>query len=197
MTDAARQRMTADEFLIWCLDQEDTYELVEGVPVLKFDNGPELMAGASAAHDQIVVNLISRLREKLRGRRCRVKTADQAARMERGNMRRPDATIDCGAYRPESYESAEPTAFFEVLSPSTRRMDLLRKSDEYRSLPSARHFAFIEPHQPLVLLWSRTADGDWRRTEVSDVNDALELIAVDVRLTLQEIYEDVEFAPDA
>ena len=46
--------MEGDEFLLWCLDQEDRYELVNGVPV-------KMMAGASRAHDRVAVNLIASL----------------------------------------------------------------------------------------------------------------------------------------
>jgi len=196
MTDAARPLMTADEFLLWCLDQEDTYELVDGRPVLKFDNGPEMMAGANEQHDQIVVNLLASLRSRLRGGRCRAKTADQAARMQRGNVRRPDVTIDCGPRRPNTYESVEPAVFFEVLSRSTRRFDLLRKADEYRSTPSLKHFALLEPEQAKALLWSRTEDGGWAPSEIIGLEGSVDLPAVGVSLPMREIYEDVELQPE-
>jgi Uma2 family endonuclease len=141
MSATAGKLLTPDEFILWNLDQEERWELVDGVPVLKFDNGPEMMAAASERHDQIVVNLIAMLRSRLRGRSCRTKTSDQAARMERGNIRYPDVTIDCGKRAPGSFESVEPIVFFEVLSPSTRRFDLLRKAERvsaYGHAPSLR-----------------------------------------------------------
>lgn len=58
MTDAGREGMTADAFLIWRLDREGTWELVDGVPVLKFDNGPKMMAGGTKRHARIASNLI-------------------------------------------------------------------------------------------------------------------------------------------
>ena len=58
--------MTGDEFLRWCLDQEDTWELIDGVPALKFDNGPEMMAG-SRRHARIASNLIAALASRLAG----------------------------------------------------------------------------------------------------------------------------------
>jgi Uma2 family endonuclease len=194
MSVAARQRMTADEFILWNLEQEARYELVDGFPVLKFDNGPEMMAGASDQHDQIVVNLIQALRV-LRGSPCRVKSADQAARMASGDIRYPDVTIDCGARRPDSYESVQPTVFFEVLSPSTRRFDLIRKTNEYQALPSLRHFVLLEPDRPAALLWTREEDGGWTCDEITGLERDLPLPAVGVVLTMAEVYEDVEFSP--
>jgi len=50
MSDAAPKLMTADEFLVWCLDREDgRWELIGGVPV-------RMMTGATQRHDRIVVN---------------------------------------------------------------------------------------------------------------------------------------------
>jgi hypothetical protein len=46
MANRAERQMDADEFLLWCLDQEDRYELVNGFPV-KMGDGPQMMTGAS------------------------------------------------------------------------------------------------------------------------------------------------------
>ena len=60
MAAAAHKQMSADEFLIWPLDQEDRHELVDGYVV-------KLMSGASGVHDVIVANLIASLHPQLRG----------------------------------------------------------------------------------------------------------------------------------
>ncbi len=83
MAGAAPQLMEADEFLVWCLDQEARYELIEGVPV-------EMMAGASEVHDRVVVNIISLLNAQLRGSDYRPTTADIALRTRIRSARRPD-----------------------------------------------------------------------------------------------------------
>ena len=46
-----RPRPPADvgaEFLLWSLEQEDAYELVDSAPVAKFRDDTELMAGEAA-----------------------------------------------------------------------------------------------------------------------------------------------------
>ncbi len=193
MADAALRQMTADEFLDWSQHQEERYEFIDGRPVLKFPpERPGMMAGATEGHDQIVVNLIALLRNGLRGGPCRAKSADQASRMARGNIRLPDVTIDCGPRQPKSLETAAPTVFFEVLSPSTRRLDLLRKVDEYQRVPTLRHFVLLEPDQARALLWSRDEDGGWASEPVEGLDAALTLPAVSLILPMSEIYEDVE-----
>ena len=180
----ALKRMTADEFLEWSLTQEERYELIDGRPVL--------MAGATQSHDRIVVNLILAMGPRLRGGRCRTSTADIAARMTGGNVRRPDVTIDCGRFEGRSTESSEPTVFFEVLSPSTRGVDLIRKSHEYRLLPSVRHAVFIEPDRVFVQLWTRDAQGGWGEPdEFEALTDAVPLPAVGVELPVGEIYDEL------
>ncbi len=194
MAETAPRPMTPEEFFAWHEHQEERYELVDGHPVLKFDNGPGMMAGATAAHDQIVINIIQALR-RLRGGPCRVKTADQATRTARGNLRMPDVTIDCGRPVPTSYESIEPAVVFEVLSPSTRRTDLLRKVDEYQHVASLRHFAILEPGRAWAIVWSREAEGAWASEVLEGTERELSLPAVGVSLPMAEIYEDVELEP--
>ena len=184
MSVAALKLMTADEFLEWSLHQEDRYELVDGRPVL--------MPGARQSHDDVVVNLLEHLSRRLRGKPCRPRTADVAARMTKGNVRRPDVTIDCGPRRPDSAESHGPTVFFEVLSPSTRRVDLVRKANEYRTLPGLKHFVLIEPDTVLVQVWSLSPEGEWGDpVELEALADEIDLAAVGVRLPLAEVYEGV------
>ena len=194
---AARKLMTPDEFLAWCLDQEDTWELVNGVPVLKNDNGPELMAGATENHDQIVVNLIALLRNQLRGRPCRAKSADQAARMVRGNIRRPDVTIDCGPRNPDSLESSAPAVFFEVLSRSSRRIDFILKPDEYRRLPTLRHYVVLDSGAPVGRVWSRSEEGVWTDVGVEGLEATIDLPAVALSLAMRDVYEDVMLDPQS
>ena len=105
MLKAKSQLMTADEFLVWNLSQDEKYELVDGIPVPL-----HAQAGASKGHDKIVVNLIVALGIKLRGGPCGPTTSDQAVRTAIKRIRRPDVTIECGPLQPSSLEVAEPVA---------------------------------------------------------------------------------------
>lgn len=197
MADAAERLMTPDEFLHWCLTQEERYEFVDGRPVLKFPRDPETgMAGATRRHDQIVTNLIIALGTKLRGSDCRPTTGDIALRVDAGQrLRRPDVTLDCGKAPPDALAATRPVAVFEVLSPSTRQTDLLRKFREYMSVEPIRHIVFIEQHQRYVAVWLREGDGGWSERVLTDPADSLPLPAAGTDLTLADIYEDVVLDP--
>ena len=182
---AALKHMTPEQFLVWCLDRPDRWELVHGVPV-------RMMTGATQNHDRVVVNVIAELVQKLRGGPCRPNTADVAARMAQGNVRRPDVTVDCGVPDPASLQSTAPTVFFEVLSPSTRSFDLIRKSEEYKSVPTLRHIVLIDARQPRVLLWSRSDDATpWRDQDIEGPEAVIDLSAISVRLPLATLYDGV------
>ncbi|MBB2961674.1 hypothetical protein [Methylobacterium sp. R2-1] len=61
--------MTPEEFFAWQLHQEECYELVGGVPVLR-------RRDARQQHDPATVNIIVSLHTQLRGSGCRPMTAD-------------------------------------------------------------------------------------------------------------------------
>lgn len=187
MSHAYAPRMTAEEFLDWCLDKEGRWELVNGEPILA-------MAGATKNHDRVTVNLLGELRSRLRGGPWFPTSDDIAARMRSGNIRRPDVTIDCGQGDPGDVESREPTVFFEVLSPSTRAVDFIIKAEEYKVVPSLKHFVLIEADRPTAHRFTRGPDG-WTSDKVEGLDGELLLEGVPVSLPMAEIYDGVQLEP--
>lgn len=185
--------MTADEFLVWNLSQDEKYELVEGVPVPLHGQ----QSGATRSHDRIVVNLIRRLGNRLAGGSCTPSTSDQAVRTAIRQIRRPDVTIECGDAAANALEVREPVAVFEVISPSNRPVEIVRKVEEYKRHPAIRHIVLIEPAIVSVTRLSREADGSWSDTTHSDLTDTLSIDPPGVELPLTEIYEGLSPADDA
>lgn len=182
--------MTCEEFFVWQEQQEERYELVDGVPVPMHG-----MTGASNFHDAIVINAITAFRNRLRGTRCRPATADTAFRVSIKGLRRPDMTIDCAPPDPKSYESREPRLVLEVLSPSTRTRDQLRKLEEYKRHPTLRHVLLVEPDRPEGTLYSRLEGGEWAPEDLRGPDAVLALDALGLSVPLGELYEDVPLDP--
>jgi len=120
MSDPAPKPWTVEEFFAWQEHQPDRYELVGGFPV-------RIMAGARNVHDDIVVNLLAELRAQLRGGGCRPFTGDGSIETLSGQIRRPDAGVDCGRRDPNGLQAALPRLVIEVLSPTTRDFDAFEK----------------------------------------------------------------------
>jgi Uma2 family endonuclease len=186
MSEPAQRRWTVDEFVAWQKEQSLRYELVGGFPV-------RLMAGATNVHDDIVVNLIAELREQLRGGGCRPFTGDGSIETLPGQIRRPDAGVDCGRRDPNAMVAADPRMVAEVLSPSTRDFDAFEKLEEYKGVASLDYLLVIEPNAPEVVVWSRGADRAWERRLVAGLDQEVAMGQIGVTLALSGLYDGVEF----
>jgi Uma2 family endonuclease len=190
MVDARERTMTVEEFLEWNLSQDQRYELVDGFPVPL-----RAMAGTKAEHDAIVVNLIAALHGQLRGSRCKPRTADTAVRTKIKNVRRPDVTIECAPLERGALEARNPTAVFEVLSPTTRKIDRTIKLEEYRRRPTLRTIVHIDPDAMDVVMFTRDADGAWNDTRFDQPDDLIHIADTSAALRLADIYDGVPTAP--
>ena len=185
MSERAVTRMSAEEFLEWSLHQEARYELVDGVPVA--------MAGAKRAHDLIVRNAHGMLYTQLRGKNCVNFTVDVAVRIPAGNVRRPDVGIDCGIFDREATTADAPFLVLEVLSASTGEFDMLRKLEEYKTVPSLAHIVLVDPDLPQVFHWSRPAVENWRYAVLEGLAAVISLPEIDCALDLGSLYEGLTF----
>jgi Uma2 family endonuclease len=178
--------MTADEFLEWCQEQSDRYELVDGVPVAL-----RAMAGASTAHDRIASNIIGLLFPQLRGTGCWATTPDTAVRTSIKNVRRPDVTIECAPPQQKAYEAKKPVAIVEILSFSTTRNGKLAKLPEYMRHPTVQTIVLVETEQRDVLVYQRDETGDWQALRLLAETDEIKFSGTCATLTLASVYEDV------
>lgn len=175
---------SVDEFLDWQSRQEERYELVGGFPL-------KMMTGATRRHDRVVVNLLVGLSNRLGDGPCVPFTADGAVETRPGQIRRPDVGVDCGPTDPNARIASEPTVVFEVLSPSTRDFDRLRKIDEYKSMPFLRHIVLLEQDRPHATLWSRIGRADWDEATVAGITATVGLPGIGIELPMPDIYKGV------
>jgi Uma2 family endonuclease len=187
MAETRLQLMTPDEFYLWQLDQDERFELVNGVP-----EPLRAMTGASNAHDVILVNCILELASRLRGKPCRVASADTALRTGIRSARRPDVTVDCAPPQANSHEAHKPTVVVKVLSPSTRKFDRFTKLDEYRRHPSLRHILLIDPDIVAAKLYSRPDEGAWSDVDLAGRDAIIDFAAIGISLPLGALYERLD-----
>jgi Uma2 family endonuclease len=182
--------MTVEEFLAWNLSQDERFELVDGVPVPL-----RAMAGAAAEHDAIVVNLIGNLFNQLRGTPCKARTADTAVRTKINNVRRPDVTIECAPLERRSLEARNPVAVFEILSPTTKKIDRSVKLQEYRRHPNLRVIVHLDPDLMDVIVFTRDSTGDWNDVRLDQAEDRIVVPDLPVSLRLADLYDGVPLDP--
>lgn len=191
MSAAARQLMTSDEFLLWAERQEDKYELVDGVPVKKYGDAPELMANGRLNHARVIRNLSRHLGNRLAGGPCEVLTDAFSIRTSLRKQRRPDVFINCAEGEPDDLEARAPTVLFEVLSPTSEREDLFFKPQEYKRVSTVRQYVVVDPDRPLLKVWLRAEDGTWMDDAVAGLDQSLVIPSSGIELPLLDIYEGV------
>jgi Uma2 family endonuclease len=103
-------------------------------------------------------------------------------------IRRPDVTVDCAPPAPGSQEAQAPTLAVEVLSPSNRPADRIRKIEEYKRLPTLLYILFVEPGAMRAVLLERTAEG-WRDEAFEGPDAVVALPSVSASLALRDVYE--------
>ncbi len=154
LADFTPRLLTADEF----------YQIDFG-PDLKaeLDNGYiRMMAGGSRDHARIQANIIIALGNRLRGSGCHPYGSDMSVRPHGMSVRYPDVTVDCGSPGDTDKDTrlTAPRAIFEVLSPTTRDLDLRTKKEEYRSLDSIDTIVFVDPDTERMMT-SQRHGADW------------------------------------
>ncbi|MCL8380965.1 Uma2 family endonuclease [Xanthobacter aminoxidans] len=177
--------MSIAEFFAYRGEEGVRYELVDGILV-------RAMTGASQRHDLVLVNILATLHAKLRGSPCRASTDDLAVVVPNGNVRRPDVSVSCGKLDDRSQQLADPRLVVEVLSPSTRGIDLVRKLEEYKSVPGLSYILLVEPDVPHALLWRRGAAG-WELEEVQGLDGGFDLPDIEAGLSMAELYDRLTF----
>jgi Uma2 family endonuclease len=185
------QRISVDDYLAGELVSPIKHEYVGGIVYA--------MAGARNLHNRIVGNTFGSLFVRLRGKPCQPCNSDTKIRVELPSETRfyyPDTSVVCAPNPAKDSFQDEPAAIFEVLSKGTRRIDEGEKKDACLRIPSLGVYVLIEQDVPLVVAYRRTNEGCFR--EVYDRLDAVvPLPEIGTELPLAEIYEGVEFMPEA
>ncbi len=154
------------------------------------------MAGASRRHNQIVFNLAKIVGNQLENRPCAAYVSDMRVKVrETGMYTYPDLVAVCD--EPE-FEDAQvdtllnPSLIVEVLSDSTEVYDRGEKFAHYRRLPSLSEYVLIVQDKTRVELFSREGE-KWVLSEYAGMRDRVVLSSMECEMTIQEIYDKVEF----
>lgn len=155
------------------------------------------MTGATYNHNLITANLTIELGGQLKGRPCSVVTNDMRVRIEAADAGKyPDLVALCD--EPRFYGErrdvlTNPTLLAEVLSPSTEAYDRGGKFAIYRTLPSLREYVLVAQERFSVEVFTRQPDDRWLLSAFSDPDDEAAFESLQCRISLREIYRQVDF----
>lgn len=177
------QKMTLAEFLVWEELQPERHEFYRGETYA--------MVGGTARHNRVILNLASRIGDRLDGTLCQVFAENMKVQLAEGVLY-PDVMVTCGkAVAGDEQTITDPKLVIEVLSPSTKGYDKRDKFILYRTLASLREYVLIDPAKRQVEVFTLADAGAWLLTDQTNAGE-LTLSSIDCKLPLELVFKGVE-----
>jgi len=174
--------ITESEYLAGELNNKLKHEFADGLV--------HAMAGASANHNTIAVNMVSEFKMHLKKSPCRPFTSDMKVKTSTGNYRYPDVLVVCDDnFVANGYATETPVIIVEVLSRSTRQIDEQDKLMEYINIPTLQEYVIVEQDVADVTVYRKS--DDWRSKHYFLKQD-IYFESIDMTLSVEDIYHRVD-----
>ena len=184
----ALPRLSLDEYIAWENEQPEKHEFVRGEVFA--------MVGARRVHNELVGNNYIGLRQALAGSPCKVYVETAKLQTAAGDIFYPDVFVTCD---PQDLRTDQifraPTVIVEVLSPSTQAYDRGLKFTLYRSLPSLREYALVDPDTREVQLFRRGNDGLFTLHDLTGAPQ-LHFASIECTVTADDLFDGIERVDD-
>ena len=145
------------------------------------------MAGASASHNRISLNVARKFGNHLEGKPCQPYISDMKVKIGTKYFY-PDVLVDCSGLNDDSHVTQSPTLIVEVLSKSTRRTDETIKRIAYTQINTLLEYVLIE--QDFVDIEVIRRRNGWQ-SEHFYLGDSVTFEAIGLTLTVEEVYARV------
>jgi Uma2 family endonuclease len=175
------QTLSVDDYLTFETNGDIRHEYISGML--------HAMAGGTSQHNRIALNIAAHFLG-IAPQSCRVYQEGMKLRASEQVFYYPDVMVVCGAAEPDPYFETEPCILVEVLSRSTKDIDLREKLLSYKSLPSVQLYLIVDSERLAVKHYWRETSGVWHYQEHAGDGD-IDLPGLDGILTLPQIYRNV------
>ncbi len=176
--------MTREQFLDWAERQETPYE---------FDGfEPVSMTGGNKRHAQLCRNLTVALWSRLAESGMQVLPEAGIATVGRA-VRYPDVMIATNVDAGTDRLISEPLVVFEVLSPSSGRVDYAVKLREYREVPSIRRYIVVDNTGPDLTVYLRGIGVTEWTADALTAGDTLVVPEAGISLPVNDIFLGIVF----
>ncbi len=149
------------------------------------------MAGASELHNTITATFFLAIGNQLSDE-CFVWQSDMKVVIESQNhyfAYYPDIMVACGENTGDQYIRTNPTLIVEVLSPSTQRIDLKEKFDNYITIPTLLEYVVVSQETPYIRVFRR--GNSWQQ-ESYHAEDSFVLESVGLETSVAQVYRRVK-----
>jgi len=163
------------------------------------DGWVRAMAGATNRHNRIASNTHGALWSQLKGKPCQAFNSDTKVKIARGPsiwFYYPDTLVVCDSNPAEDSFQQSPVLIAEVLSRSTRAIDLDEKLNNYLLLPTLRYCLLLEQVTPRAILM-RCIEGGFLRETYEGLDASISLPEIGCELSFRDLYDRVDFSPES
>jgi Uma2 family endonuclease len=187
---APGEGLTIEEFLAFTATrpQEERWELIEGVPVLN--------PSPIQIHQLVAINissLLMRHKEATGATWIPLLGVGTEVPASPNSLPQPDVYVQEGAVV-DSHVTSDALVIFEILSRSNTRSDREWRRKVYASVPNCQHYVTVSLRRAQVIAYDRAAA--WAERRISGLSGVLNLAALDLSVSLADIYRYTPLAAD-
>jgi Uma2 family endonuclease len=160
------------------------------------------MAGGTEYHGLIVANVGGEIRNRLRGKPCRLYASDfRIGVRSYPTFTYTDGHVICGPTilddrDPTNQTALNPTLIVQVLSESTEAYDRGAKFKRYMHAESLQEYVLVSQEELRVEVFYRQPGGTWLLTPYTGITTVASLRSIEIELPLAEVYLNVVFPPE-
>ncbi|QJB44255.1 Uma2 family endonuclease [Dolichospermum flos-aquae] len=177
------------EYLEIEVNSDQRHEYIDGLIIP--------MTGGTPDHNQLALNFSGTLNFLLKRQPYQVFVTDQRLWIPNRKIHTyPDIMV---VQTPLVFEEGRkdtitnPVMIAEVLSNSTKSYDKDEKFAAYRTISSFQEYILIDQYTMHVEQYSKTDNNKWIFSEYSNSQDSLNLASIDCQISLEDIYDKVNF----
>lgn len=188
MTVPLHTSWTQAEFFAWAADADSRYE---------FDGfRPVAMVGGTVNHARIGRNIQLALGSRLRGTPCEPLGPDAGVETANNAVRYPDVLVTCSKGPGDAYTVPGVVVVFEVVSPTSSRIDRIVKVREYAAVGTIQRYVIVESTSVGLTVFDRqSADETWRGTTLTE-GEVLRMPEIGIEVPVAEFYDGVSFSEE-
>jgi Uma2 family endonuclease len=154
------------------------------------------MSGAKVPHIAITSNLSGILYNKSKGKKCKPYGSDLRVHIPANTLfTYPDISFICGeviTLNNDEFNVLNPAVIIEVLSKSTKNYDRGEKFKLYRDIPTLKEYILVDSESIHIEVFRINEKNHWELEEYNNVNESLQIKAINENILISEIYEDVK-----
>lgn len=177
----SEKKFTWTDYLSW--PEDERWEIIDGEAYC-------MTPAPSIRHQDIVVNLVTQLKQKLSGGLCRTFVAPTDVVFSEHNVVQPDILVVCDKKKiTDANIQGAPNLIIEVLSPYTSLKDKREKKALYERY-GVREYVIADPLEQYVERFLLEGGGAYGKGEVFGAQEVLRLKSLEgTDISLWEVFE--------